>query len=91
VGQVRRDWDRRSVQEVSKQILAAWNLTSIYHGAGSRIRTDDESCFQRVDQLIRPLHGSEPRANKLDNKLSHYVSALRSAYIGRLHRRNSAD
>jgi hypothetical protein len=41
VGHVRRDWGRKSVQEVSKQNLAAWNLTLDLAGAGSRIRTDD--------------------------------------------------
>ena len=28
-----------------------------------------ESCFQRVDQVVRPLQGPEPRANKADDKL----------------------
>ena len=38
---INRTQNYKSVQEVSKQILAAWNLTSINDGAGSRIRTDD--------------------------------------------------
>jgi len=43
-----------------------------------------KSRFQRVDQLVRPLHGSKPRANKPDDKLSHPVSALLAAYIGEI-------
>src|SRR5215469_17463161 len=35
-----------------------------------------ESCFQRVDQLVRPFHGSEPRANKPDDK--RLIACLRS-------------
>jgi hypothetical protein len=43
---VGRDRDRKSVQEVSKQNLAATRKTAIYDGAGSRIRTSN--------LLIRP-------------------------------------
>ena len=40
-GHVRRDWDRKSVQEVSKHKILDRPKIAVLEGAGSRIRTDD--------------------------------------------------
>jgi hypothetical protein len=41
VGHARRDWDCKSVQEVSKQAFQFCDNSADLLGAGSRIRTDD--------------------------------------------------
>jgi len=83
---IKRSWPsllETDVRKVSERDCENWF-------ARYQQRVPIRKLFQRVDQLVRPVHGSEPRANKPDDKLFHRVSAIRAAHIGRLHRRNSA-